>query len=214
MPLGKTDTLSLRDGSRVEVRPIRPEDKDLLVGAFKRLSEDSRYRRFFQPVHSLSEDTLRFLTEVDHSDHEALVAVESATGDALGVARYVRSQETASRAEVAVAVVDDWQRRGLGTELLERLVDRAREEEVTHFTALVQAENPKAVRVLSGLGATRRHHHGEEVELDIELPAGEGIGRGLSEALRGAASSALHPRGTATRLFGRARQLYERASPG
>ena len=176
------------------------------------MSEDSRYRRFFQPIHELSDSNLRFLTEVDHHDHEALMALDE--DEAVGVARYVRSVEKPSRAEVAVSVVDDWQGKGVGGGLLERLVDRAREEDVTHFTALVQAANPTAVRVLSTLGATQTHRAGDEVELDIELPAEEGMGLGLSEALRGAAGSALHPRGTALRLLGRARQLYERATPG
>jgi GNAT superfamily N-acetyltransferase len=194
------------------VRPIEPGDKDLLTGAFDRMSENSRYRRFFQPIHELSPSVLQFLTEVDHHDHEALVALEE--DEAVGVARYVRSEEKPSRAEVAVSVVDDRQGRGVGLGLLERLVDRAREEDVTHFTALVQAENPGAVRVLSALGATQRHREGDEVELDIELPADEGIGHELGAALRGAASSALHPRGTAMRLLGRARRIYERATPG
>jgi RimJ/RimL family protein N-acetyltransferase len=205
-------SIELRDGSRVEVRPIQPGDKELLVGAFDRMSEDSRYRRFFQPVHELRPSVLEFLTEVDHHDHEALIALED--GQAVGVARFVRSPEMPSRAEVAVSVVDDRHGNGLGTGLLELLADRAREENVTHFTALVQAENPGAVRILSALGDTQRHRFGDEVELDIELPPDEGIGSELAEALRGAASSALHPRGTALRLLGRARALYERATPG
>ena len=212
MPFERADTIKTRDGERVAVRPIEPGDKDLLVGAFDRMSEDSRYRRFFQPIHELSDSNLRFLTEVDHHDHEALVALDD--DQAVGVARYVRSVEKPSRAEVAVSVVDDWQGQGIGGGLLERLVDRAREEDVTHFTALVQAANPGAVRVLSTLGATQTHREGDEVELDIELPEDEGMGLGLSEALRGAAGSALHPRGTALRLLGGARRLYERATPG
>jgi GNAT superfamily N-acetyltransferase len=212
VPFERADTLKLRDGGRVKVRPIEAGDKDLLVGAFERMSEDSRYRRFFQPVHELSESSLRFLTEVDHHDHEALVALDD--GEAVGVARYVRSVEKPSRAEVAVSVVDDCQEKGVGGGLLERLVDRAREEDVTHFTALVLAANPAAVRVLSTLGATQTHRVGDEVELDIELPEDEGMGHGLSEALRGAAGSALHPRGTAMRLLAQARRLYERATPG
>lgn len=212
MPFERADTIKTRDGERVAVRPIEPGDKDLLAGAFDRMSEDSRYRRFFQPIHELSESNLRFLTEIDHHDHEALVALDG--DEAVGVARYVRSVEKPSRAEVAVSVVDDRQGQGVGGGLLERLVDRAREEDVTHFTALVQAANPGAVRVLSTLGATQTYRDGDEVELDIELPDEEGMGLGLSEALRGAAGSALHPRGTALRLLGRARQLYERATPG
>ena len=142
----------------MNVRAIEPGDKDLLVGAFDRMSEDSRYRRFFQPIHELSDTNLRFLTEVDHHDHEALVALDD--DEAVGVARYVRSVEKPSRAEVAVSVVDDYQGKGVGGGLLERLVDRAREEDVTHFTALVQAANPGAVRVLSTLGATETHREG------------------------------------------------------
>jgi len=194
----------------VQVRAIEPEDKDLLIGAFERMSEDSRYRRFFQPIHELSDSNLRFLTEVDHHDHEALVALDD--DEAVGVARYVRSLEKPSRAEVAVSVVDDYQGKGVGGGLLERLVDRARDEDVTHFTALVQAANPSAVRILSTLGATETHREGGEVGLDIELPEDEGMGHGLTEALRGAAGSALHPRGTATRLLDQARRLYERAT--
>lgn len=213
MPGERAETIPLRRGGSARVRPIGPDDKSLLAEAFERMSEDSRYRRFFAPIHHLSESSLRYLTEVDHSDHEALVALEPERESVVGVARYVRSQELPSRAEVAVAVVDDWHGRGVGSELLERLVERARQEGVTHFTALVQADNPGAVHLLSGLGATQRYRHGDEVELEIELPEDEGIGSDLAAALRGAATSALHPRGTAARLMGRARALYEKA-PG
>ena len=93
-------------------------------------------------------------------------------------------------------------------------MDRAREEDVTHFTALVQAANPTAVRRRRPSATHGTHREGGEVELDIELPEDEGLGLGLSEALRGAAGAALDPRGTATRLLGQARRLYERATPG
>jgi len=211
---GEADKVNLRGGPAVTVRPIAAGDKGLLSGAFERMSEDSRYWRFFSPIDHLSESALRYLTEVDHSDHEALIALDPADDSMIAVARYVRSQEMPTRAEVAVAVIDDWQGRGLATRLLDLLADRAREEGVSHFTALVQADNPRAVQALSAIGATRRHRHGDEVELDIELPAEEGIGSDLAAALRATASSALHPRGTAARLAARARQLYERATPG
>jgi len=67
--------VTLRDGARVTVRPIRPQDAVALRAGFERLSEESRYRRFLSPMQDLSGSMLRYLTEVDHHDHEALIAV-------------------------------------------------------------------------------------------------------------------------------------------
>src|ERR1700730_6834344 len=112
---------TLRDGSLVEIRPLGPSDKRGLAAGFQRLSELSRYRRFLSPTAQLSDKQLRYLTDIDHHDHEALVAIDPATRDGLGVARYVRSRARPDEAEFAVAVADDWQQRGLGTALLRRL---------------------------------------------------------------------------------------------
>jgi len=81
--------VTLRDGSRVTVRPIRPQDAAPLRAGFERLSDESRYRRFLSPMQELSGPMLRYLTEVDHHDHEALIAV-GADGTIVGVARSVR----------------------------------------------------------------------------------------------------------------------------
>ena len=118
-------TATLRDGTEVDIRAIEPGDKALLAEAFSRLSPESRYRRFFRPLKELRDSDLRYLTEIDHADHEALVAI-AADGSLVGVARYVRSEEERELAEVAVTIVDDWHGRGVATELLRALVDRAR----------------------------------------------------------------------------------------
>ena len=131
--------IELRDGSRVRVRQGRPTDRELLLRGFQRLSDESRYRRFLAPMPELSEGMVRHLTEVDHHDHEAIIALDEATGEGLGVARYVRSTKRPDVAEVAVTVIDDWQGRGLGTLLLEALSARAREEGIKRFTALMLA---------------------------------------------------------------------------
>ena len=162
----------------------------------------------------LSASELRYLTEIDHHDHEALVAVDGETGDGVGVARYVRSAEDGESAEAAVAVVDDWQGRGLGHLLLERLVERAREEGVRRFTALVQAENRPAIALLERFGRTRRSVASGEMVLEIDLgPAG--TAPELGGALRAAAAGLLVPaRASVHRFAERARDVYlGRTSP-
>jgi GNAT superfamily N-acetyltransferase len=174
------------------IRPIEPDDKAGLSAAFERLSDESRYRRFLSPHARLSAAELRYFTEVDHHDHEALVAIDPRTGDGVGVARFVRHRGQRESAEVAVAVADDWQGRGIGTELLQRLADRAREEGVTRFTALALADNDPVRHLLDGLGASRVVDEGQgTVELSVEIPE-EGLGTQLPGWLRAAARGALN----------------------
>jgi nucleotide-binding universal stress UspA family protein len=206
----RAETVELREGLHAVVRPVEPDDKARLADTVRRLSRESRYRRFFRPLDELRADELAYLTEIDHHDHEALVALDPATDEALGVARYVRLPTDPTRAEAAVAVVDDWHGRGLGRALLERLVDRAREEGIERFVALVQADNRRAIAVLSSLGPTDRAViEGGEVELDIELPPREGIGAGLANVLRAAGASLFSTGRLSRRLAARARELYE-----
>lgn len=135
----------LDDGVDIEFRAIQPSDKGQLSAAFDRLSEQSRYRRFNTAKRSLSPDELRFLTEYDGVDHFAIVAVvaDSDTGASrgVGVARLVRSDSDPSAAELAIVVADDWQRRGIGRRLLERIVAAASERGMQRIVAVTQADN-------------------------------------------------------------------------
>ena len=186
-------TITLRDGARVTLRPIAPEDKPLIAATFERLSEGSRYRRFFTTKNQLPAAELAYLVDVDHTEHEAIIAIDRSTGEALGVARYIRSKDDAEVAEVAVTVADDWQRRGLGRALLDRLTYHARREGVRRFSALVQGDNPGALRLLADVGDTRQQRDSGVVELVIELPPKRGIGAQLARALRAAAAGSLVP---------------------
>ena len=103
--------VALRDGSHVRVRQAHRSDRELLLRGFERLGPESRYRRFLAPMPQLSEAMVRYLTEVDHHDHEAIVALDE-TGEGIAVVRYVRGTERRDAAEFAVTVIDDWQRRG------------------------------------------------------------------------------------------------------
>ena len=181
----------LRDGSEVRIRPIRPDDRDLIRDGFDRLSEHARYMRFQAPLAELSDNQLSYLTAVDHHDHEALLALDPDTGEAVGVARFVRVSEGV--AECAIVVTDDWQSRGVGTALLDRLVDRAREEGIDRFTALLLAENSDALRLLERLGETQERRVGSQVELEIALPPARKRSPQLRLVLAGVARGLLVP---------------------
>jgi len=155
----------------VVVRPIGPDDKRRLSDAFERSSPESRYRRFLSPTNKLQSSQLRYLTEIDHHRHEGIQAVDPHTDDGVGVARFVRSPEDPSLAEVAVAVDDEWQGRGLGTVLLHDLAARAREEGIKRFSASVLAENKPMIGAFHKLGDVRvTGRDAGVVELLIELP--------------------------------------------
>ena len=178
----------LRDGSVVHIRPIGPEDKALLEQGFEQLSAESRYRRFLHPVKRLGKRELDYFTTVDHSDHEALVALGPHGTELVGVARYVRLADRQS-AEVAIAVVDAWQGKGVGTVLLHELVERAKAAGVRHFLAICLSDNADVIDLLSRLGSTRVDHPEPGlVELTIDLPDRLSTDSELYSALRHAAA--------------------------
>jgi RimJ/RimL family protein N-acetyltransferase len=185
------DSVRLKDGAKIEIRPIAPEDRDALAAGLERLSVESRYRRFFAPVAQLSERQLDYLTRVDHHDHEALVAIDAGSGSGIGVARFVRID--GDTAEPAIVVVDEWQRRGVGRELLEALAGRAREEGISRFVAPVLAENEGAIAAFEQLGESSLTSMGHEVELTIDLTEPARASSLLRELLRVAASGAVEP---------------------
>jgi RimJ/RimL family protein N-acetyltransferase len=167
----------LRDGSRVLIRPVQSADAPLLADGFARLSATSRWMRFLTPKKELSPAELRFLTDLDHHDHEALGALDHRDGRGVGVARYVRQADDPWGADVAVTIVDEWQGRGLGTELLARLSDRAREENIRRFTALVAAENVAVGGLLRNACARLVGRESNTLEYEISLVPATGQAR-------------------------------------
>jgi GNAT superfamily N-acetyltransferase len=159
-----------RDGTHIEIRPIVPEDRDGLREGFDRLSLQSRYERFMSPMDELSPSMLRYFTEVDHHDHEALVAVHFDSGADVGIARYVRVDDPHT-AEAAVTVADAWHGHGIGTALLNALAQRACEEGIRRFTALVLARNEDMIDMLFRLGPAEIVDRSQGVvEVVAELP--------------------------------------------
>jgi GNAT superfamily N-acetyltransferase len=136
----------------LEIRPITPDDKGELEAAIEQSSDEAIYRRFLNPHGRLTASELRYFTEVDHHDHEALLAIDPATGHSVGVARYVRDKQQPDSAEIAMAVLEAWQGRGVGKFLIRHLAERARAEGITRFTALMLAGNAPMRHVLADLG--------------------------------------------------------------
>ena len=164
--------VELSDGGRIQIRPIGPADREALDSGFARMGPESRQLRFFGPVIRLTGDQLTYLTDVDHHDHEALVAIDADSGEGIGVARFVRLGDDV--AEPAVSVVDEWQGRGVGSLLLDELADRAREEGIGFFAAPVLAQNETAISLLSRLGDATMTNNGSEVEVLVALEHGAG----------------------------------------
>lgn len=171
----------LRDGSAVLIRQVRSTDASLLADGFARLSAASRQMRFLGVKKELSAAELRYFTDVDHHDHEALVALDRAGGQGVGIARYIRDADDPQAAEIAVTIVDEWQGQGLGTELLARLSDRARQEGIRRFTALADADNVAVAAGLRNAGAHLVRRGRGTVEYEITLTSGAARGPEGSE---------------------------------
>jgi RimJ/RimL family protein N-acetyltransferase len=168
-PAVKTRLIALHDGSTVLIRPVQSTDAPLVADGFARLSPRSRQLRFLTRKKQLSTAELRYLTDVDHHDHEALVALNHRDGRGVGIARYIRHADDPHAAEIAVTVVDDWQGRGLGTELVARLSGRASHEGIHRFTALVAEDNTAVARMLRNTSASLAGRGPGTIEYQIPL---------------------------------------------
>ncbi len=183
----------LRDGTTVLLRQIRPDDRARLVEGMKQLSPASRYLRFHEVVEELTDDQLDYLTTVDHVDHEAIVAIDTADPErrGIGVARYIRDPDEPTVAEAAVTVVDDYQATGAGTLLLGALAARARDNGVEVFRNYVLDGNTQMLEVFDHLGARRQREADGLWRVDLDVPDVEadlptsGAGRAFVEVARG-----------------------------
>jgi len=161
--------VTLRSGDVVRIRQVRPDDAPALARAYANLGEQSRYRRFFTAMPALPEAVLKAAVEVDHTDHEALVAVPLLSAEIIGECRFIRAPDQPDTAEFGVTVVDAWQGRGLGSALLARLSERALEDGIEYFTAEVLAENRTMLALLPSLGRVETKSHGPVVTTRVEL---------------------------------------------
>ena len=162
---------ALRMEPAVQLRPIRSSDAPKLLDIFNGMGTHSRWLRFLAAKPRLLPHELRYFTEVDHHNHEAIVALGLPDRHGLGVARFVRFKADPECADVAVAVVDVWH--GIGRALLTQLSQRAREEGVERFVATVSAQNAAVLALLQSAALVRppvREFGTIEYEVDISSP--------------------------------------------
>ena len=148
--------------SEITIRAIRPDDKDRIVRAFRALDRRSVYLRFFSHKKTLSNEELRRVTESDRVNEAVLVAT-AGSGDReiiVGLGEYVRS---GAAADIAFAVEEDFQRRGIASRLLRQLADIARANGIVRFEADVLAENTPMLAVLRNSGLRMRTSHEQGV---------------------------------------------------
>ena len=169
------------EGEPVTIRPIRPEDEPLMVKFHETLSEQSVYMRYFHMMNLDQRTTHERLTRICFIDYDremALVAERTDPGpgepEIMGVARLSRRHGAAKEAEVAVLISDPFQRQGLGTLLLSKLLSVARAEGLRHITADILFENYVMQHISKRLGFRLRRDTQEMVmkaDLDLYQPA-------------------------------------------
>lgn len=162
-----------RDGTALLIRPLLPSDREELALAYEQLSEGSRRLRFFSPPRRLSAALLDYLTDLDFDRRFALVAQirDGPERPGLGVARWIRDRIDPSKAEAAVTVADDWQGRGIGTQLLLALVEAAADRGITTFVADVLWENAALLDTLRESGARVKPSEPGVARVEFDLPA-------------------------------------------
>ena len=168
------DLFVLKDGTRLTIRPISPEDKAELTAALGRLSEATVHKRFLSPKTSFSAAELRYLTEVDGHDHVALVAEEAdAPHRIVAVGRYVALPDEPGTADVAIVVGDAIQGQGLGSVLAAHLAEEAARQGIKRFSATMLGDNRAAHRLMAHLAdhLERRGVAAGQTEVVAELPS-------------------------------------------
>ncbi|MDX1690203.1 MAG: GNAT family N-acetyltransferase [Acidimicrobiia bacterium] len=186
-------------GTAVGLRPIHPDDRDALLEGFLDMSDRSRYQRFLAPVDRLSDRQLAYLTQLDQINHFAWVAGQfDAEGElrGLGVARYVRVDDDPGVAELAVAVADAAQGKGIGTLLVEALLAVAEARGIRSVFGLLLAENEPMARIFRRVGAELEREDGGLLRATVDVPADLDLDAEAIDALVRVAESAADSAGS------------------
>lgn len=172
-----TEVVTLRDGSRVTLRPIRPDDAERLQEAYRRLSPESIYNRFLTTARELSDLAARKFANIDYHTEMALVgsAFEDGHERLVVSSRYHVIEGRPGIAEAAIVVRDDYQRKGLGTIIMYRLLQHAKDNGIKGIVATVHSGNHQVRNFIdsSGLKYTKKMIEPGVWEILISLEEGD-----------------------------------------
>lgn len=162
-PFDLVDVWHARNGERVLIRPVHPQDLELACEFVRELSPESRYNRFHQPLNELTPQMARWATHVDYERHLALIAVVYRDGreTEIGVARYVTADGDPETAEFAVAVADRWHGQGVAERLLRGLIESAARKGLRWLQGDVLADNRAMLALARKLGFQASSRRGD-----------------------------------------------------
>jgi acetyltransferase len=168
VPLAPKATWRLRDGRRIWIRAVTPDDADAIQAFVRELSDDTRRRRFFSPIRELHPDMLNRMIDVDHTSEEVLLAVArtAARETIIGIAQYAAHPDGAA-CEFAVVVADAWHGHGLGRRLTERLLDAARRAGIERAEGDLLPANRPMVGLARAMGFDLAHSPDDPTMLRI-----------------------------------------------
>lgn len=148
------EQLTLKDGTAVSLRPLRPEDADMVQEFVRNLSDESRYNRFMSSIKQLSQQVLVRFTQLDYDREMALALVHTNSKgqeEVLGMSRYVTDPDMEA-CEFAISIADAWQGRGVGTLLMMKLFDVAAQQGLKTMRGEVLAANKGMLQLVKKLG--------------------------------------------------------------
>jgi acetyltransferase len=151
-PAHLSSRFQLHDGTDIHLRPIRPEDADMEAEFVRNLSNEAKYFRFMNALQELSQEMLVRLTQIDYYNEMALIAVkpDGAGEEQIGVARYTTNLDQRS-CEFALVVADEWQGYGIGHQLMQKLMEIARDRGLERMEGQVLSNNPRMLNLVKSL---------------------------------------------------------------
>jgi acetyltransferase len=172
--------IQLNDGTDIVIRPIRPEDAEMEAEFVRNLSNEAKYFRFMNALQELSQEMLVRLTQIDYYNEMALIAVrphsaapDETSEEQIGVVRYTTNLDQKS-CEFALVVADAWQGRGIGHQMMQKLMEIARDRGLERMDGQVLSSNSRMLTLMKSLGFRIEHDPEDAAVKRVEIGLQQG----------------------------------------